>query len=391
MVAPTTYVSVDLEAIRHNLGQVRSRLHEGCALCAVVKANAYGHGLIRVARACVEAGAEFLAVSTTEEGVRLRDAGLTAPILVFLPPTAEECDALVAQNLTATVVSTAQVMQLRRAAERQGRVAKAHIYEDLGLGRLGPEEPILEILETAEPWPEIEVSGIYAHCGPPGTGLKTEALNLVTGGGGLKVWAAMVRDGLKRVTERRLCLHVAASALILQDPGAHLDMVRPGTLLYGQYPDHVPASARTLDLRPCFELRSRIVAVHTLEKGDRVGYGGEFICRRRTRVATVPVGFAHGLGMVPESATGSLRHAAKVWLRARASRAGRPDALPQATVCGHPAPIIGRISMDQCCLDITDIPQAACGTEVVLPIRRVATNPAIPRLYRGEKPGQERA
>lgn len=386
MASPTTYVNVDLNAIRHNLRQVRSCLQERCALCAVVKANAYGHGLIPVAWACLQAGAEFLAVSTTEEGVRLREAGLTVPILVFLPPTAEECEALVAHDLTATVVSTAHVMQLRRAAERQGKVVQAHAYEDLGLGRLGPDEPLLDIIEAAEPWPEIQVTGIYAHCGPPGTGLKTEAMNLVTGGGGLKVWAAMVRESLKGVTERRLCLHLAASALILEDPGSHLDMVRPGTLLYGQYPDHVPARARTLDLRPCFELRSRIVAVHTLERGDRVGYGGEFICRRQTRVATVPVGFAHGLGMVPESATASLRHAGKCWLRSRESRSGRADHLPRATVCGRPAPVIGRISMDQCCLDITDIPEADCGAEVILPARRVTTSPAIARVYQGEEP-----
>jgi alanine racemase len=383
---PTTYVSVDLDAIRHNLRQVQSRLREGCALCAVVKANAYGHGLVPVARACVSAGAQFLAVSSADEGVLLREAGLSAPVLVFLPPTPDECEALVAHDLTATVVSTAQVMQLQRTAERRGKVARAHVYEDLGLGRLGPDEPVMEIVEAAEPWPQIEITGIYAHCGPPGTGLKTEALNLVTAGGGLKVWAAMVRESLQGVTERRLCLHLAASALTLEDPTCHLDMVRPGTLLYGQYPDHVPASARTLDLRTCFELRSRVVAIHTLDTGDRVGYGGEFVCRRRTRVGTIPVGFAHGLGVLPESATCSLRHAVKSWLRCREARSGRTDHLPQATICGKQAPLIGRISMDQCAVDLTDIPEAECGVEVALPARRVTTSPAIPRVYEGEEP-----
>jgi alanine racemase len=381
IATPTTYVAVDLSAIRHNAAEVLARLKPGARLCAVVKANAYGHGAPAVAAACLEAGAEWLAVSTVAEGVALREAGLSASVLVFMPALAQETATLVEHYLTATVTSTQQVMELQREGERQGKVARAQVYEDLGLGRLGPEEPVLDIVEAAEPWPNLEITGIYTHFGPPGSGVNLDVFEVLRRGGGLKVYASLLFEGLRRVTERRLMFHAAASSLFLEEPEHQFDMVRIGTLLYGQYPDHVGEKLGTLDLRNTFELRSHIVSAHTVERGGKVGYGGEFVCARETRVATVPVGLAHGLGVASESLGGRLRSAAKGFLRARDARRGRSRLLPQAIIGGRVAPIIGRISMDQCCLDITDIPDAGRGTEVVLPARRVTTSAAIPRVY----------
>lgn len=378
---PLTYVAVDLDAIRHNIACVRERLAPGSSLCAVVKANAYGHGLAPVAQACVEAGAAWLAVSVVEEGVALREAGIGAPVLVFLPPLPDECETVVAHDLTATVTATGMIMELQREGERQGRVARAHAYEDLGLGRLGAEEPLMDIVETAEPWPQIEVTGIYSHFGPPGSGMALDAVEWVSAGATLKVYAAMLADALRRITDRRLVFHAAASAMFLQEPDHHFDMVRIGTLLYGQYPDHVPTDLRTLDLRPTFELRSHIVQVNRVRRGGKVGYGGEFVCGRETRVATVPVGLAHGLGTAPESVARRAPFFARSLMRARGSRRGRTDLLPCGLIGGRRAPLIGRISMDQCALDVTDIPEADRGTEVALPIRRLAASPALPRRY----------
>lgn len=377
---PLTYIAVDLDAIRHNVACVLERLAPGSCLCAVVKANAYGHGMAPVAQACVEAGAAWLGVSVVEEGVALREAGIEAPVLVFLPPLPDQCEALVAHELTATVTSTAIVMELQREAGRQETVARAHVYEDLGLGRLGPEEPVLDIVQTAEPWPDIEVTGIYSHFGPPGSGMALDAVDWLAPGATLKVYAAMLSDALRQITDRRIMFHAAAGAMFLQEPSHHFDMARIGTLLYGQYPDHVPANLRTLDLRPTFELRSHIVQVHRVPRGGKVGYGGEFVCARETRVATVPVGLAHGLGMAPESLTARAPSLVRGLLRARGSRRGKTDLLPFALIGERRAPLIGRISMDQCALDVTDIPEADRGTQVVLPVRRLAASAALPRL-----------
>ncbi len=378
---PTTYVAVDLDAVAHNARQVLGGLKPGARLCAVVKANAYGHGMVPVARTCLAAGAQWLGVSTVDEGVTLREADIRAPVLVFMPASGDEVRAAVEHSLTCTVVSSAQVMALQREAERQGAVARAHVYQDLGLGRMGGDEPLVDVVSAAEPWPQIEIGGTYAHFGPPGSAVALPAMEWAGAGSSLKAYAAVMFDALKEATERRLMFHAAASGLYCEATDNHLDMVRIGTLLYGQYPDHIPQQQRTLDLRPTFELRSHIVAVHTLQQGMRIGYGGEFRCGRRTRVATVPVGFAHGLGMVPESVTGRLRTVLKGFVREQDGRRGRTDRLPYARVGDRRAPLLGRISMDQCCLDVTELPEVDAGAEVVLPVRRVTCNPAIARVY----------
>lgn len=379
--SPVTRVVVDLDAIAHNTRQVLARMSPGARLCAVVKANAYGHGMAPVAQACIEAGAQWLAVSTVEEGAALRQAGVSVPVLVFMPPVGDEVAAAVEHGLTATVTSVEQAMELRREAEGQERVAQAHVCEDLGLGRIGPAEPALDILQAAAPWPQLEVSGVYSHFGPPGSGVNLEGIEWMHKGGGLKLYATAFRESARELTERRIIVHFAASAMFLQDETTHYDLVRIGTLLYGQYPDHVQPEARNLDLRQTFELRSRIVSIHTVARGARIGYGGEFICRRPTRVGTVPVGFAHGLGVAPQSASTRWRTMLKGVIVGRESRQGRAEHLPQAQVRGRTAPLIGRVSMDQCCVDLTDIPEAARGDDVALPIRRVTTSAAIPRVY----------
>ncbi len=378
---PTTYVAVNLEAIRHNARQVLARLAPECRLCAVVKGNAYGHGAAAVAAACVAAGARWLAVSTVAEGVALRAAGLTVPILVFMPPLPDEMPALVEHDLTATLTRSGQVMELQREGRRQSRVAQAMIYEDLGLGRLGPHEPVLDILAVAEPWPEIEVTGLYSHFGPPGSGIDLDAVEWLSAGASLKLYRAALSEALARITDRRLLFHVAASALLLENDQTHCDMVRIGTLLFGQYPDHTPPGQRTLALQDTFELRSRIVEVHEVARGARIGYGGEFVCRRPTRVATVPVGVAHGLGVVPESVAGRWRFGVKALLRGWHARRGGDRYQLMAQIGDTAVPLIGRISMDQCCVDVTDVPQADRGSELVLPARRLTTSPTLPRVY----------
>ena len=147
---PTTYVAVDYGAIEHNARQVLAALSPGARLCAVVKANAYGHGMVQAAAACLAGGSQWLGVSTTEEGVRLREAGVAAPVLVFMPAAGEEVGELVRRGLTATVVSSAQVMELSREAERQETAVCAHVYQDLGLGRIGGDEALMDIISAAD-------------------------------------------------------------------------------------------------------------------------------------------------------------------------------------------------------------------------------------------------
>jgi len=289
----STYVAVDTEALGQNLRTVRTRLAERVRLMAVVKANGYGHGLELSARTFAAAGADWLGVSSLAEGIALREAGLALPVLVFLPVLAADVEELVRHRLTGTVVARDEIPVYAQATRRLGQAADVHIYVDTGLGRLGSDDSLPDILAAAEPYSAVNVTGVYTHFGPPGSGTLLEGIDTLRPGASVRAFASLANDALSRAGAGRICIHCAASELTLNDPAAHLDMVRVGTLLYGQMPADVGDVG--IRLRQTFELRSHIVAVQTLPPGSPVGYGGQFVTRRETRVATVPVeiGRAH--------------------------------------------------------------------------------------------------
>lgn len=375
-----TYVAVNVDALAHNVRQVLGALASGSRLMAVVKANGYGHDLVLAAKSFTAAGAAWLGVSTVAEGVALREAGLAVPILVLLPPLgADELESVVQHRLTATIVAVSQLHDLAQASRTQGCRAECHVYVDSGLGRLGSDDSLPDILDALRAFPALSVTGIYTHVGPPGSGEMLPQLEALRHGGAIKGFVALAREAARHYTGQRPLIHLAASRLFVQQPDSHLDLVRLGTLLYGQYPDGCPE--RPLELREdTFALCSRIIALQTLPPGAKVGYGGEFVCRRETRVATVPVGTAQGLEMVPRSVMSRPRTALRAWLARHESRRGRTRYAPQATLAARSVPVVGRVSMDQCCLDVTDVPEAAVGDPVVLPVRRVAVPSAIPRV-----------
>lgn len=381
-----TYVAINKDALRHNIRTVLGYMKPQSKLMAVVKANAYGHGLIEAARIFVREGAAWLGVSTMEEGIALRQAGLDAPILVFLPPLPDEYEAFVQNRLTATVLSVADIHGLGQTARKMGQPIMCHVYVDTGLGRIGSDDSLLDILDAAAVYAPLHITGVYTHFGPPGSGRMLEAIDDLRQGASVQAFAKLARQALAQAGQAARPIHAAASALFLENRDSHLDIVRIGTLLYGQYPDHI--KQRPLALREdTFHLCSRIVAMYTAPKGSPIGYGGEFICRRYTRVATVPVGLSHGVGMAPHSVSSRLRGMIKAWIIRREGRYGGTRYAEQAHLKAGPAPIIGRISMDQCCLDVTDLPDVQIGDEVVLPVRRIAVDASIPRRYISDADG----
>lgn len=378
-----TYVAVNTDALLHNLQQCLQHLRPPAKLMAVVKSNAYGHGLVESARVFANAGAAWLGVATVEEGVALREAGLETPVLVFLPPLPEQHETLVRHRLTPTLLTVAQVKGLAQTAEKLEKSVTCQIYVDTGLGRLGSDDSLPDLMGAMTVFPQLHLVGVYTHFGPPGSGRLLAEIDEIREGASTRAFAGLARETFARAGIQPPLLHVAASEMFIQEPDSHLDMVRLGTLLYGQYPDHV--RQRPLALRDdTFSLRSHIVALQTLPEGSRVGYGGEFVCKRATRVATVPVGLSLGLGMVPQSLLSRWRPALKAFVGSTAlGRRCAPAAVPVARLAASPdwqAPIIGRISMDQCCLDVTDLPQAQIGDQVILPVRRLAVDSSVPRV-----------
>lgn len=374
---PSTHVAVDTDALVHNLMCVRTRLADDVKLMAVVKANGYGHDTVLAAEAFAGAGADWFGVSTPHEAIALREADITQPVLVFLPVPPDELPDLIEADITATVASIENVVECADAAGEAKKAVNVHCYVDTGLGRVGSDDALPDIIDACLRYPRVNLTGVYTHFGPRGSGSLLGGIDALRPGASARAFARLASDAIATSGAGKILRHCAASSMYLQEPKTHLNMVRIGTLLYGQGP--ADADELPFDLRKTFELRTRIIATITLPARSPVGYGGDFITSRETTVATLPVGLADGVGVIPESITGGLRYAVKQYLKRRAASSGKAPHGPWARINGTEVPIIGRISMDQCCIDITDV-EAGVGTEVALDPRRTTTNPAIPRL-----------
>jgi len=291
---PATYVRVNLGAIAQNVRAILDQLGN-TQLMAVVKGNAYGHGMVPVAKRCIAAGAHWLGVSYVDEAVKLRAAGVAAPTLAFVPPTEEQCQRAVEQDVTVTITTEEHLAWLREAASRAGKVATGQVFVDADLGRPSAGDDLMRLLQIAGGFPQLEITGVYTHFDSTDTSSVRGVLDVVKPGSELQAFAAVVKKMAEQHLGAEIVLHAAASSLFLTAPDNHLDLVRIGTLLYGQYPPDVSADRCNLDLAPAtFELRSTIVAIDELPAGATVGYGREFVCRRPTRVATLPLGYAQG-------------------------------------------------------------------------------------------------
>lgn len=329
-----TYIEINLSAIRHNLEEVRQAVGPERRILAPVKANAYGHGMLQVARTALEAGASMLGVAYLDEAVALRQAGIGAPILIFGSELPENAPEIVHWGLRATLCTYELAKALSQAAVRLRRNAVVHIKVDTGMGRIGLKvEEIREFLRRVLELPGIVVEGIYTHFATAdGSGDGEFALAQ------MEHFRRVVSQLRKEGMELPIA-HAANSAAVLRFPSAHLDMVRPGIMLYGLEP--FPGASYLADIRPAMTLKSRIVFLKEVPPGASVSYGRTFVAGRRTRIATVPIGYGDG------------------YPRALSNRG-------KALVKGKRARIVGNICMDQLMLDVTHVEGVRVGDEVVL-------------------------
>jgi alanine racemase len=322
------WADIDLDALAHNVRQLKQRAG-GALLMAVVKANAYGHGAVAVGRAALEAGADRLGVICLDEGEELRQADITAPILImgFTPPS--QAERVVDLSLTPTVSSHEFALALAHHAAARGVTATVHLKVETGLNRYGlPPEQLLPLAEALRQLPDLDVEGLFTH--------------FATGDEPDKSYVQRQFRAFTTVAERLPWIrlrHVANTATLLDMPELALDMVRAGIGVYGCYPSaHV---ARDVALRPVLSLRSRVARLRKLQPGESVSYGCTWTAARPSVVALVMCGYADGLRRC-------LSNKGSVLIR------------------GRRAPIIGRVAMDMSIVDVTDIPFVALDDEVVI-------------------------
>lgn len=333
-----SWAEVDLDAIAHNIKEIRKITDPKSKIMAVVKADAYGHGFLEVTKTLLENGADRLAVAVLQEGKQLRSRGVTVPILILGASAEETAEELINFDITPSVFTYEFAKALSYEAERKEKVTKIHIKIDTGMSRIGflagedNREIVDEILKISR-LPYIEIEGIFSHFATSDE--YDRSYTLMQYEQFMSVCGALEQKGLHIPIK-----HICNSAGIMMYPDMHLDMVRPGIILYGMYPSDEVDQSR-LNLRPAMTLKSTVTHVKEVEAGRGVSYGREYITDKKIKIATVPIGYADG------------------YLR-KIARGGK------MIVNGVKVPIIGRICMDQCMIDVTNVHNIDKGDEVII-------------------------
>lgn len=328
-----TWVEVNLDAISHNINQIKGLVEsKGSKLLAVIKDNAYGHGAIEVAKLANKIPVHKLGVATLVEAIELRQSGVNSPILVLGTTFPDHAEEIIKNDITQTVCDLKICKKLSETAKKLHKRAKVHIKVDTGMGRIGIHyKDAFNFIKAVKQFPEIDMEGIFTHFAVADieesyTNLQIERFQSVIS----NIEKSNIYIPIK---------HTANSSSIMNFPASYFDMVRPGIAIYGIYPCQNPKIK--IELKPALSLKTKVVYIKELPQGESISYGRTYITKRNTKIATIAIGYGHGLSR-------KLSNTGEVIIR------------------GKKAPIIGTICMDQSLCDITHIQDVSVGDEVVV-------------------------
>lgn len=361
-----TWAEIDIDAIAHNVKQIKSLLKPETKLMAVVKANGYGHGATEVARVALANGAEYLGVATVEEGVELRKAGLEAPILVFDCGIGEQASLIIKYNLTLSLGDLKTAGLFSKVAWRAGRELKAHVKVETGLGQDGvwPDD-VPSLVKGIKKLGNISLEGIYSHFATAFEKRKEHTYEQF----------GRFKRALELLDEAKINIplkHVANSAAVLDLPETHLDMVRVGSLIYGRYPS--ADVSQKLDLKPVWKLKTTIMAIREFQDNQAIGEGGEFRVKKGTVIATLPIGFSDGFSLMP---SGVMVKPYRFLGKAFAKYTKKEG----VEIKGQLAPVAGRISSKHTMVEVTHLFDVMVGETAEVPADPLTISPRVPRLY----------
>lgn len=370
------WIEVDVEAISHNLQEIRRNLQEGVRLMAVVKANAYGLGAVAVTRELIKLGVDFFGVTFIREALQLRNNGVKEDILVFSPLCEEDYVVAIENGITVTVGSAGDLTAVKEAVERVGRSARIHIKVDTGLGRFGLVGAEAEqIVDEAYASEQVNLEGIFTHFAE-----ATEDTHTI---GQFKNFESL----LKRLEQNGIKIplrHCCGSSAFLRHPFMHLDVVRIGTILYGQFP--AGRANPKVNLKDSYHFKARIAEVRHLKKGSYLGYYRTYKLPQDSRVAVIPVGLVDGWGVEALPKPSGWIDLLKMWIKLGASFLNLNLTAPTAIIKEQRIYIRGKIFMQFCLAEIPAQLEVEAGDVVELPLKRTLASLAIPRFYlRGEQ------
>ncbi|MCI8336274.1 MAG: alanine racemase [Peptococcaceae bacterium] len=361
------WIEVNVDCICHNLQEIKQLVGTETKVLAVVKANAYGHGSVGVAKALAYGGVDAFAVTTIEEGRELREAGVALPILVFAPMLPDQCDDMKRWQLTPSIDCEEALLAWQAAAG-----GGFHLKIDTGMHRVGafPEEG-LALAKQSKELPDVQMTGVYSHLATAQQSDVTAAKKQIA------IFQKLLADMKAEGIDYGLA-HLANSAGLIKFPEARFDMVRAGTILYGQYPAETP---HVLDLQDPWQAKGRLVEVKTVPAGGAIGYGGDYRCKKEELVGVIPYGYADGFNVLASTRPATIQSTFRDILKALAKAAGKYGTV-YVRVNGKSVPVVGRIGMQLTSVSLTGV-VAKAGDEVAVPLRRTTANVAIPRVFTG--------
>lgn len=330
------WAEINLDNIAHNVLEIRRITSKKAEIMGVVKADAYGHGVMEVAKTLLDNGVTHLAVSMLDEAIQLRKYGISVPILVLSYTDPVRAEEVIQYGITQTVFSHDLARALSEAACRLNKKVKIHIKIDTGMTRVGfmPGYSAVKNVVEISRLPGIIIEGLFSHFASADE--KDKSYTYMQFERFMSIWTELSRIGVHIPIK-----HICNSAAVIMFPEMHMDMVRPGIILYGLYPSEEVDKSR-IDLRPAMSLKANVILVKDVEKDTSISYGRIFTTLRESKIATIPIGYADGY-------TRLLNGKGRVLIN------------------GEIAPIVGRICMDQCMVDVTELTSdVKVGDEVVL-------------------------
>ncbi|MFH1593701.1 MAG: alanine racemase [Candidatus Omnitrophota bacterium] len=343
-----TWAEIDLKAVRHNCRKIQNALGRKVNIMAVVKANAYGHGIIEISRVLEELKIGYLGVATLDEAVMLRKSGIRLPVLILGSVLPQEVEAACRNDVTLTLCNKDVLKACEQAAGKRLK-PKVHIKVDTGMGRIGVwhKDAVEFIIDVKRRSPRVDIEGIYTHFSIAGRDKFFTQYQIDS--------FEDILQNLDSIGIRIPLKHAANSIAVIDWKRSHLNMARPGIIIYGVYPKR--NFARLIKLKPALSLKTKVTFIKKTPPGRSISYGRTYITQSYTKIATLPIGYADGYGRI-------LSNKAEVLIR------------------GHKAPVIGKVTMDQTMIEVGHIKNVRVGDEVVLIGRQRSEEIRVERLAR---------
>ena len=371
----TSWIEINRAALQHNFAQIQNHVGEKVGIIAVVKANAYGCGALICSQIFAKAGAQMLAVTRLDEALELRNAGIQTPILLLSPLGIGEEEAVFEHDLTATIEGGDDLRRLQRLSENLQKKAKIHLKLASGMNRFGASvEHRKSTFEAAIYAKNLEIEAIYTHFPNAQNGEPSETLG---------EWEEFDTWRHQWPADAPFPKTHSANSAALFSIGALGDFARPGTVLYGQFPS--PAIAKigkqaNVELRDPFAVKSRIVALRNLKRGEPIGYGGEWRAKKNAKIAVLALGWADGLSLEPRARMETPLEAIKAGLERAARLQKNPNFGRSVEIQGRKLPLIGRIAMQTCFVDVSGLKNIEIGDVTTVSMRRVTAGAHLKRV-----------